>query len=56
MNLIHVWFDNDRRISDPLKVELYMVVSPPVGAGNWIQDFWKNSHLSSPAPKSLKMD
>lgn len=48
---IHVWCHNDRRVSDPLKLELYMVVNPQVGAGNWIQVFRKNSRLSSLAPK-----
>lgn len=31
---IRVWCHNDRRVSDPLKLELYMVVNPQVGAGN----------------------
>lgn len=31
---IYVWCHNDRRVSDLLKLELYMVVNPKVGAGN----------------------
>lgn len=35
-----------RRVQDLLELELLMVVSPYVGAGNWILVFWKSNQCS----------
>lgn len=52
--LLHIWlsticipsvYRDQKKTSSPLKLELQMVMSHYVGAGNWTQVIWRRSHF-----------